>query len=207
MVYIIFISVAVPLIMLLFVLEKHLRAIIGFVIIGIACAVVSCEINSLLKELFRINEFDFRIFVSPITEEIIKFLPILLFAFPKFSKKQHLVEFSMALGIGFAIFENIYLLVWSLEYVNIVWSLIRGFSTGLMHGMTTTAVSFIMRFINKRKLFFTGMLGLLCIAITYHGIYNLLVESKYNYLGLIIPISTYILILCILKSTRALYLK
>ena len=113
----------------------------------------------------------------------------------------------MALGIGFAIFENIYLLVWSLEYVNIVWSLIRGFSTGLMHGMTTTAVSFIMRFINKRKLFFTGMLGLLCIAITYHGIYNLLVESKYNYLGLIIPISTYILILCILKSTRALYLK
>ncbi len=202
MVYIIFISVAVPLIMLLFMMEKRSRSIVGFVIMGIVCAVVSYEINSLIKELFRINEFDFRIFVSPITEEIIKFLPILLFLFPKFRKKENLVEISMALGIGFAIFENIYLLVWSREYVNIIWSLIRGFSTGLMHGMTTSTVSFIMKFIKKRKFFYTGMLGLLCISITYHGIYNMFIESRYNYIGIITPILTYVFIWYMLKKYK-----
>lgn len=210
MVYIIFVSVAVPLIMLLFMAEGRSRTIIGLVVLGITCAVLSYEINSLIKDIFEINEFDFRIFISPMTEELIKFMAILFFSFPilfynlshNLNKKFYPIEAAMALGIGFAIFENIYLLVVSYKYVNIFWAIIRGFSTGLMHGMTTAAVSYIMTFIKKRKLFYTGMMGLLCISITYHGIYNLLVESKYNYVGFVIPIFTYIFLFYKKITTR-----
>lgn len=101
----------------------------------------------------------------------------------------------MAVGIGFAVMENIYLLVVNRSYVNIFWALMRGFSTGLMHGITTTVVGLGMTFIHKKKLFYTGIFGLASASITYHGIYNLLVESRYEYIGIFVPILTYIIIL------------
>ena len=75
----------------------------------------------------------------------------------------------------------------------------RGFATGLMHGITTAAVGYGLTFINKKKLFYTGIFALMCVAMTYHGIYNLLVESRYNYIGFLIPICTYIIIALSLK--------
>ena len=203
MVYIIFISVAVPIIMLLFMMEGYPRQIISFVMLGIACAVLSYEVNSLIKQLFSINEFDFRICISPITEEIIKFIPILFFSILVSNKKENIIGVAMALGIGFAILENVYLLVVNYEYVNIFWALMRGFSTGVMHGMTTAMVSYGITFIKKKKLFYTGMLGLLCASFTYHGVYNLLVESIYNYIGFAIPITTYVIILYLIKRAHA----
>ncbi len=200
MVYIIFASVALPLVLLLIMAKGKQRNMIGFIVIGIICAILSFEINSLTKYIYNVNEFDFRVFVSPITEEVIKFIPILFFAILVSRRRDIIMQFSMALGIGFAILENIYLLVVNAEFVNIFWALMRGLSTGLMHGMTTVAVSYGISFIKKKKLFYTGILGLLCLAFTYHGIYNLLVESGYGYIGFMLPIFTYIFMLNTIKK-------
>lgn len=195
MVYIIFISVAVPLFMLLFLMDGQPRNIVGFVILGIACAVSSYEANSLIKHLYNVSDFDFKVFISPVTEELIKFIPPLFFGLLVSDKRKNIIGVSMAVGIGFAVMENIYLLVVNRSYVNIFWALMRGFSTGLMHGITTTVVGLGMTFIHKKKLFYTGIFGLASASITYHGIYNLLVESRYEYIGIFVPILTYIIIL------------
>ena len=181
--------------MLLFLMDGQPRNIVGFVILGIACAVSSYEINSLIKHTYNITDFNFKVFISPVTEELIKFIPPLFFGLLASDKRKNIIGVSMAVGIGFAVMENIYLLVINCSYVNIFWALMRGFSTSLMHGITTTVVGLGMTFIHKKKLSYTGIFGLASASITYHGIYNLLVESKYEYIGIFIPILTYLVIL------------
>jgi RsiW-degrading membrane proteinase PrsW (M82 family) len=44
----------------------------------------------------------------------------------------------------------------------------------------------------RRKIFIVGTFALLSTAITYHGIYNMLVQSTYEIVGFLMPIITYI---------------
>ena len=62
-----------------------------------------------------------------------------------------------------------------------------------MHGMCTLLVGVGISFVKKRnKIFMVGTFALLSTAITYHGIYNMLVQSEYQAAGFLLPISTYI---------------
>jgi hypothetical protein len=62
-----------------------------------------------------------------------------------------------------------------------------------MHGMCTLLVGVGITFVKKkRKIFWVGTFALLSTAITYHGIYNMLVQSQYEIIGYLLPISTYI---------------
>ena len=72
-------------------------------------------------------------------------------------------------------------------------AIIRAFGAGLMHGMCTLLVGVGISFVKKKsKIFVTGTFALLSTAITYHGIYNMLVQSEYRTAGFLLPISTYI---------------
>jgi RsiW-degrading membrane proteinase PrsW (M82 family) len=72
-------------------------------------------------------------------------------------------------------------------------AVIRAFGAGLMHGMCTLVVGVGISFVKKkRKLFAVGTFGLLSTAIVYHGIYNILIQSKYSIIGALLPIVTYI---------------
>ena len=51
----------------------------------------------------------------------------------------------------------------------------------------------------RRKFFFCGTFALLSTAIIYHAIYNLLVQSEYQYVGILLPLATYIPLIIILK--------
>jgi hypothetical protein len=62
-----------------------------------------------------------------------------------------------------------------------------------MHGMCTLLVGVGISFVKRRsKLFAVGTFGLLSTAIVYHGIYNILIQSKYSIVGALLPIMTYI---------------
>ena len=95
-------------------------------------------------------------------------------------------------GIGFALFENTVLIVQNAESITLGWSLVRGFSTALMHGVCTMLVAFGLSFINeKKKLAYAGTFAILMLVILYHGIFNALVQSEYKYIGIALPIVTY----------------
>ena len=130
--------------------------------------------------------------MTPISEELLKAFPILFFATVFTAKKEALFTASMAVGIGFAVLENAFYLLNSSSY-NMIDAVIRAFGAGLMHGMCTLLVGVGILFVKKKpKLFVVGTFAMLSTAITYHGIYNMLVQSDFEVIGYLLPIVTYI---------------
>jgi RsiW-degrading membrane proteinase PrsW (M82 family) len=173
-------------------IEKKARLPISFVLVGIFISVFVAEINGLLRNLILMDSFEFTIIVTPITEEILKAIPILIYATMISDKKETLFTASMATGIGFAVLENAFYLLNDPSF-NMIDAIIRAFGTGLMHGICTLLVGVGISFAKKRsKIFVVGTFALLSTAITYHGIYNMLVQSPYEVVGFLLPIITYI---------------
>ena len=192
LVYILFISVFVPIFLMALLIEKKARLPISFVLVGIFISVFAAEINGLLRGLLLMDAFEFTIIVTPITEEILKAIPILVYATLVSDKKETLFTASMATGIGFAVLENAFYLLNDPSFV-MMDAVIRAFGTGLMHGMCTLLVGVGISFAKKKsKIFIVGTFALLSTAITYHGIYNMLVQSDYQIIGFLLPIVTYI---------------
>ena len=192
LIYILFVSLFVPLFLMMILVENKARLPIVFVLVGMFVAVFSSEVNGVLLNVLDMTRHDATITLAPITEELFKAFPILFFAVAMSDKKEKLFTASMATGIGFALLENAYYMVANYETFSFVSSLIRGFGTGLMHGMCTLLVGFGISFIRKRrKLFAVGTFALLTTAITYHSIFNMLVQSKYPVVGAVLPLVTY----------------
>jgi RsiW-degrading membrane proteinase PrsW (M82 family) len=173
-------------------IEKKSRLPISFVLVGIFISVFVAEVNGLLRRVLFMDTFEFTIIVTPITEEILKTVPILIYATLISDKKEILFTASMATGIGFAVLENAFYLLNDPTF-NMIDAVIRAFGTGLMHGMCTLLVGVGISFAKKKsKIFVVGTFALLSTAITYHGIYNMLVQSSYEVVGFLLPIITYI---------------
>ena len=193
--YILFICVIAPLFLMLPMLSGRARLVLGYMIIGIVACLFVSELNTLLLPLFGNDLMYVTFVITPITEEIVKTIPILFYAKVYSDKRDTVMMIAFALGIGFGMFENTVILVQNIGTVTITWAVIRGFATALMHGMCTLSVGFGISFINKRKkLFYTGVFALLTFAAIYHGIFNML-QTDYRYAGSFIPIVTYLPVL------------
>ena len=191
-IYILFVSISIPILMMTLLIEKKSRLPVLFMLVGIFVSVFASEVNGLLAELIDIGMYNVTIVVTPITEEVIKALPILYFAIVISDKREQLFTASMATGIGFAVLENAYYL---LNYPNfsMLSAVIRAFGSGLMHGMCTLLVGMGISYVKKKKkMFAVGTFGFLSTSIVYHGIYNILIQSKYSLIGALLPIITYI---------------
>ena len=194
MTYILFICMFAPLLLSLPLIKKSSRGIMIFILTGISVALFISEVNGLLLRKLN-NDVSFvTTTVTPVTEEIIKALPVLIYAFVFSDNREKLITASFAVGIGFALFENTYILTQAAGEVTIAWAVIRGFSTALMHGICTAAIGFGMSFVRKKKkLFYCGTISLLLLAVTYHGIFNMLAQSEnLKYYGFFLPAVTYI---------------
>lgn len=192
LIYILFVAIFVPIMLMACLVEKKARQPIIFVLIGMFLSVFASEINAFLRGVLTLSAFEITIIVTPMSEEILKAFPILLFATLFTPKKETLFTASMAVGIGFAVLENAFYML-NDSSLNMVDAIIRAFGAGLMHGMCTLLVGVGISFVKKkRKLFVVGTFALLSTAITYHGIYNMLVQSDYQGIGFLLPICTYI---------------
>ena len=172
--------------------EKKARLPVIFILVGIFASVFASEVNGMLEGMLDMDKYRMTVIVTPVTEELFKMLPILYYAVVISDKKENLFTASMATGIGFAILENAFYLINSSNFTMLS-AVIRAFGAGLMHGMCTLLVGVGISFVKKkRKLFAVGTFGLLSTAIVYHGIYNILIQSKYSIIGACLPIATYI---------------
>ncbi len=193
-IYILFICIVVPLLLMLPIMTGKSRLFSGYMIIGICTCLFAAEVNGLIYEHTYRDLYYITTNITPVTEEIIKALPVLYFAFVFSDDREKLIPISFALGVGFAVLENMVILVQNFDTVTIVWACIRGFASGLMHGICTSFVGYGVSFVRKkRKLFFCGTFALLAMAITYHAAFNILVQSEnYKYFGFVLPIVTYV---------------
>ena len=201
--YISFIAITVSLALMLPLMENKLRRLVVFMIAGIFSCLFVSELNNIFLGTFHNDIFFVTTTVTPITEEIVKMLPILFFAIMVSDERSTLIPISFAVGVGFALLENVVILTKNVENVTILWALVRGFGSGLVHGICTVMVGLGISYIKKRrKFFYCGTFALLSAAVIYHAIYTLLVQSQYRYVGVLLPILTYIPIVLFLRKKK-----
>ena len=223
--YVYFICIMIPALLSLFVLEKPSRLVFGCFLTGISICLFTSEANDILFGLIGESTDYFTTTISPVTEEIAKAIPILAIAFLMNERSDHpgtkdlvqrktdgsqalktkavdfrkkIVQASFAVGLGFAVMENITILtrVTPTDSVGVTWAFTRGLGAGLLHSVCTMAVGLGVSFVRTRKKFFyCGTLALLMLAVTYHAIYNTIITSPWKNFGFALPLATYIPIL------------
>ena len=202
--YIVFICIIVAFAMILPLLEKKTRMVLIFMIVGVCCCLFVSEINNILLGVFDEDMLYVTTTITPITEEIVKALPILYCAVVITDERRTLIANAIAVGVGFALLENMIVLLQNTFEATILWALIRSFGSGMVHALCTVMVGYGISYIRKRrKLFWCGTFALLSAAITYHAVYNVLVQSSFRNAGFILPVLSYIPMILFLRKNIA----
>ena len=137
------------------------------------------------------------------TEELLKALPVLVFAVFFSDDRKDILPAAMSVGIGFSILENTAILVQNLTVVTLGWAALRGLSASLMHGLCTMIIGAGLPYVKKqRKLFCTGIFGLFTVSATMHALFNLLIQSDYSWLGACFPMALYVVFYVVRRTGR-----
>ena len=200
--YIAFLCVVIALGMMVPLMERNARRIVAFLITGMFCCLFVSEANAFFLEMFHRDVTYVTTTITPVTEEVVKALPVLYYAMVISDDRRKLITGSYAVGVGFALLENVIVLIQNIDQVTILWALIRGFGAGLVHGICTVMVGYGISYVRKqKKLFRVGTYALLSVAIIYHAIFNLLVQSRWSYVGILLPVVTYIPAILLLRRS------
>ena len=188
----------IPMLLSLFSLGRRERLAVGSILVGATVCLAVSGLNAHLYVLTGRDMLYYTTTISPVVEEIVKALPVLIYAFAVSSDRDRLISISFAVGLGFAIMENMIIFTQNLSDMNVMWAIVRGFGAGLMHSVCTVAVGIGISLVRtKKKLFYCGTAALLMMAVTYHAIFNTVALSAYRTLGFALPVLTYIPILCL----------
>lgn len=171
------ICIAVPLaISLLFVKGEARRLILSFVTGMVVCILSAC-IAGFFQMVSEFSAEDTSIFLSPIIEECMKLLSIMFCIYVFEPSDEDIQLFAVGIGAGFVTFENCCSII-SPDAQQLVYVLIRGMVVGVMHIVTMVAFAKGLQLLKKYKVFsFAGIVGVLSMSVTLHGLYNLLVSK------------------------------
>lgn len=187
-----FISIILPLATILFIVKGDSRKIVAFLLFGIVAELISNVIQNSLYP-YVTDGLYFTANIAPVIEEILKALPVLIFVFAYKPEKQLIYEVSIASGIGFAILENAFIIGADIYGTSLGIAFLRGIGAGMMHAVCTLTVGYGMSFIYKKRWFFIpGTFLFMFMAMVYHSVFNTLVQSAYQVIGLCIPIATFV---------------
>ena len=118
------------------------------------------------------------------------------FIFFEGTSSKFLEFLAVGIGAGFATFENCCILV-SSDTQQLTYMLVRGSAVGVMHIVTLVALAKGFQLLKMHKAFsFAGIVGILSISVTLHGLYNLLVSKPgvSSYIGYAMPMFCVILL-------------
>ena len=179
---ILFLCATVPMLPALYMIpDRRYRLFLGYLLLGMVMCLIASEVNTVLLNLFGGDMLYVSTNITPFAEEILKALPVLFFAFFFSDDKDTLLSISFAMGLGFAILENMVVLVDSLSGVSILWAFVRGFGAAHMHSACSTIVGRGISYVHKRpKLFVCGTVSLMIYAVIAHGLFNMLIQSRYK---------------------------
>ena len=202
----ILICIAVPFLISLVFLRNQVRVFVASFLLGMSVCLLGAYIGGFIHLVSGLSEGDTAIFISPVIEELMKFLPLLFYLFLFRPEEKSLLMAALGIGTGFALFENCcYILTsgaGSMTYI-----LIRGLAVGVMHtvSMLTLALC-IMLALRFRALTFASLTGALSVSMTFHGLYNLLVSTSgiTAAVGYALPVSTALLLYIPFKKLHGL---
>jgi len=188
----ILLCIALPLAISMFFIQGELRRYLAAFLLGMVMCLISAYIGGFMNLVTGMGENDTSVFISPVIEELMKLMPLFFFMVMFAPKERTLTMLAVAIGSGFATFENCcYILTSGSE--NLTYVLIRGFVVGVMHIVSILALS--VWFISAKRLNvfgFPAVVGGLSLAMIFHALYNLLVSEPgtSRIIGYLLPLLT-----------------
>ncbi|MBR6444686.1 MAG: PrsW family intramembrane metalloprotease [Firmicutes bacterium] len=196
----IYVCLAAPIVIAVLAVGRNPRRAMGFILGGMTVCLLSSYISTFLAAATGADAEAAAINISPIVEEIMKFLPV-LFYMVVFEPKDRgrVIAAILMIAIGFATFENVCYLTQN-GASQLLFLVIRGFGTGTMHVVCGMIVAIGLLYMwEERWLRAFGIIGLLSLAMTYHGVYNMMVSQTGTVAvaGYLIPMISALIILAL----------
>ncbi len=188
----IFVCIAAPLLVATLCMGKKYYHVFFFCFAGMATCLLSAYINTFFAQLYNADLINATTQIAPVVEEIMKLLPLLFYLLIFEPKAEKINASVLILATGFATFENICYLTQN-GATNLPFLLIRGFGTGAMHIVCGAIAGYGLVYVWQRGwLRIAGTAGLLCAAVTFHAIYNLLIAygGTVQYIAYALPVLT-----------------
>lgn len=171
----VFVCIAAPLLVTALCMGRRYLRFFLFAFAGMGVCLLSAYINTFFASIYGATALQATAEIAPVVEEVMKLLPLLFYLLVFEPEPEGIRPAILVVAAGFATFENICYLVQN-GAENLGFLLIRGFSTGAMHILCGAVIGYGLIYVWKRAwLKLAGTLGLLGVAIGFHGIYNLLV--------------------------------
>ena len=194
MIYIenIFVLIVAPLVACLFCVRGKPREVVIGLLVGMTACLASAYVSSFLALTLGIDSIRTAVEIAPTVEEIAKFLP-LLFYLVVFQPEIEDVDLAFIMvAVGFASMESAFYLGES-GFSDPGTLLLRGLSTAMMHVVCGVVVGYgLTRAWKHVWLRAAGTFGLLCLASTYHGVFNLLIAAGgyAQIFAIVLPVAT-----------------
>ncbi|MBP0966818.1 MAG: PrsW family intramembrane metalloprotease [Oscillospiraceae bacterium] len=188
----IYICLAAPLLVSVLYLRGKKQASMIFLLVGMTVCLLSSYISTFAAAVLHTTLVMASVEITPIIEESMKLLPILFYLMVFEPKKEQAADEVIVSAIGFATFENVCYLLTN-GAADTLHLIIRGLGPGTMHLVCGMIVAVgLLTMWDRLYLRIAGTIGLLCVAMTYHAIYNLLVTQAgvAAEIGYLIPIVT-----------------
>lgn len=190
------ICIAVPFAISFIFTKGSARQLVSAFLAGMVGCIFSAYVAGFIQLTSGYSAENTSIFLSPIIEESMKLLLILFCIYLYGPSGKRIELLAVGIGAGFATFENCCILL-SSGSQQLTYMLVRGSAVGVMHIVTLVALAKGLQLLKMYKaFFFIGIVGMLSIPVTIHGLYNLLVSQPgvSSYIGYAMPMLCVILL-------------
>ncbi|MBR0085178.1 MAG: PrsW family intramembrane metalloprotease [Lachnospiraceae bacterium] len=188
----VFVCMVAPLIVAIICANDKGKRSMLFLLIGMTACLLSSYISTFIAAAQGANILQASLEISPLVEVSMKIFPILLYLLVFEPDREGIAISCLMTAIGFATFENVCFLMQNgaEKLTNLA---IRGFGTGAMHVVCANIIAIgLLRIWKNELLRVAGTVALLAVAITYHGVFNVLVSQTGTaaLIGYLIPFIT-----------------
>ena len=173
----IFVLIAAPLLACLFCVHGRPRLAVAGLLVGMTVCLASAYVSSFIAQVVGLDPLRAAVEIAPTVEESLKLLPLLFFLVIMEPDAEDIDLAFVVVAVGFATMESaFYLAEAGLSAPGTL--LLRGLSTAMMHLACGVVLGFGLTRAWQYSWFrAAGTFGLLCLAMAYHGLFNLLVAA------------------------------
>ena len=186
----IFVLLVAPLVACLFCVRGRPRAIVASLLVGMCACLLSAYVSSFLAQVTGLDSVQTAVQIAPTVEEMLKLLPLLFFLLVAKPDVENVGLAFVFVSVGFATMESGFYLG-EVGTANPGMLALRGLSTAMMHLVCGVVVGYGLTCVWEQPLMrAAGTFGLLCSAMSYHGLFNLLVAAggAANTVAVVMPI-------------------
>ncbi len=170
------VCMAMPLLLALFFLRGGARRFVANFLLGMAACLLGAYVSGFIDAASGLGVEDTAVFISPVVEEAMKFLPLLFYFLMYEPGDRRLLYAAVGIGAGFASFENVCSMIAS-GTESLSFLLVRGLAVGVMHIVSVFAMTLGLVIARRLKaLRLASAVGALSLSMLFHGMYNLLVS-------------------------------